>query len=102
MNSKVVLVALREFTENLRTKAFWLGILMFPLLITVAMIVPSLLERAKGIRQFAVVDEQEGKCYDSLERKSLVFSPDSWLPEMERGIRRGYSWLEQPMKLDFG
>ena len=55
-----------------------------------------------GGQQFAVVDEQEGKCYDSSERKSLVFSPDFRPPEMELGIRGGYSWLEQPMKLDIG
>lgn len=54
--SEVYLVARREYLENLRTKAFWIGILTFPLIITLALCVPLLLARAKEARTFAVLD----------------------------------------------
>jgi ABC-2 type transport system permease protein len=56
LNSKIYLVAQRELVENVRTKAFWIGILLFPVLISLMMVVPSWLERAKSTRQYAVVD----------------------------------------------
>ncbi|MCC7264657.1 MAG: ABC transporter permease [Candidatus Latescibacteria bacterium] len=54
--SEVYLVARREYLENLRTKAFWIGILTFPLIITLGICVPLLLARAKEVRTFAVLD----------------------------------------------
>ena len=54
--SEVYLIARREYLENLRTKAFWIGILTFPLIISLALGVPMLLARAKEARTFAVLD----------------------------------------------
>ena len=56
-NSKIVLIAHREFMENVRTKGFWISILVFPLLIGAMIVVPTLLERARDARQFAVIDQ---------------------------------------------
>ena len=50
-------VGWREFAVNARTKGFWLGILLFPVVIVVASTVPVLLA-AKGVstRHFVLVD----------------------------------------------
>ena len=53
---KIFLIAQREYMANVRTKGFWLGILFFPVLLAASIAVPMLLERAKGARQYAVVD----------------------------------------------
>ncbi len=53
---KIWLVAQREFLENVRTKSFWIGILIFPLILTAAIVVPALLEKTRQARPFAVLD----------------------------------------------
>lgn len=78
--SKAYLVARREYIENIRTKAFWIGIFMFPLLITLSMVVPTLLERAKSARHYAVVD-QSGWLLEEVERRGE-------LPDLERVFER--------------
>jgi len=50
------LVATREFLENARTKAFWIGIFIVPVIIIIAMFVPSLLDKAKDARKYAIID----------------------------------------------
>mgnify|MGYP003694120375 CR=1 FL=1 len=40
----VWLVATREYAENAKTKGFWIGILIFPLLLMVSMKLPKFLE----------------------------------------------------------
>jgi len=54
--SKALLVALREYIENLRTKTFWLGILSFPVILVLAVALPAWLERARSPRRYAVLD----------------------------------------------
>jgi ABC-2 type transport system permease protein len=54
--SKAILVAQREFMENVRTKTFWIGILSFPVLLTALIVVPMWLEKTKDVRKYAVVD----------------------------------------------
>jgi ABC-2 type transport system permease protein len=51
------LVALREYVENAKTKGFWIGIFMLPIVLFLSFQVPMLLER-KGtpIRYFALLD----------------------------------------------
>ncbi len=56
MSNKTLIVASREFVENMRTKAFWLGILLVPILIVAGIVVPLWLEKAKGIRKYVVID----------------------------------------------
>lgn len=55
--SKVFLVAEREYIENLRTKAFWISILMFPVMLSISMIVPRILAKTKDVRRYAVIDQ---------------------------------------------
>ncbi|PIE03160.1 MAG: hypothetical protein CSA81_03245 [Acidobacteria bacterium] len=56
---KAYLVAKREYIENLTTKTFWLGILLFPVIITLSVAVPVLLEKEKDARVFAVIDHSD-------------------------------------------
>ena len=53
---RIFLVAQREYLANVRTKGFWFGILFFPVILSASILVPMLLERTKGARQYAVVD----------------------------------------------
>ena len=71
--NKAFLVALREFKENIQTKTFWIGILAFPVILTLAIMVPMWLEKTKDIRQYAVID-QSGWLLEAVEEKAA--SPD--------------------------
>jgi ABC-2 type transport system permease protein len=57
MNSKTYLVAEREYLENLKTKTFWIGIVSFPVILSLAILVPMWLEKNKDVRKYAVIDE---------------------------------------------
>lgn len=62
------LVALREFAENAKTKGFWVGLLMFPIMIVIGMQVPQFLrEKATPTRNFVLVD-RSGKYEEIVER----------------------------------
>ncbi|MBT5710452.1 hypothetical protein HOI71_05365, partial [Candidatus Poribacteria bacterium] len=50
-------VAAREYRENVQTKAFWLGILILPVILAASIALPTLFERTKDARRYAVVDE---------------------------------------------
>src|SRR5688572_12125582 len=51
------LVALREYVENAKTKGFWIGIFMLPLVLFLSFQIPIFLEK-KGapVRHFVLVD----------------------------------------------
>ena len=53
---KSLLVAQREIIEQVKTKGFWIGILLFPIIIVGAIGLPIYIERAKSVRTFAVRD----------------------------------------------
>jgi len=65
---RIFLVAQREFLENIKTKGFWIGILIFPVLLTAMIAVPQLLERTRSSRRFAVVD-QSGWILNAVEQR---------------------------------
>ena len=71
MSSKTYLVAEREYLENVRTKTFWIGIAIVPILIAIAIGVQAFLRKAKDVRTYAIVDH----------------SPDGWLSR--EVLRRG-------------
>ncbi|MBM3279429.1 MAG: ABC transporter permease [Candidatus Handelsmanbacteria bacterium] len=112
--SEVYLVAQREYLENLRTKAFWIGILTFPLIITLGICVPILLARAKEARSFAVLDhsgfllrqvEEQAAAQDlaaafsraaeAYRRGGPAFAE---LPEALRGLALGLLPLEETQR----
>ena len=76
------LVARREFLDTVRTKTFWIGILSFPVILGLAVVVPMWLERSADVRRYAVVDRSgwladliliEG---DPFEDISVLENPD--------------------------
>lgn len=55
-----LLIALREYAENAKTKGFWISIAFFPLLLWASIAVPRLLEeKARQTRYFAMVDRSK-------------------------------------------
>lgn len=66
---KILLVAQREFFDNARTKGFWIGVFIFPVMLTLALVVPTLLEKTKDARHYAVVD-QSGWLLPAVERRA--------------------------------
>ena len=50
------LVAVREYLENVRTRGFWLSILLMPLLLLLLATVPLLLAGAEGPAPYSVLD----------------------------------------------
>ena len=67
---KALLVASRDYTENLKTKAFWIGILSVPVLIILSVVIPVVLERAKDARRYAVLD-QSGWLLAAVEERAV-------------------------------
>ncbi|KAA3609022.1 MAG: ABC transporter permease [Planctomycetota bacterium] len=66
-------VAMREYAENAKTKGFWVGLLLFPVIIAVAFQVPSYLEeKATPTRNFVLVD-QSG-LYEEVVDKAVLRS----------------------------
>lgn len=53
---RMLLIALRELLENVRTKGFWISILMMPVILALVGIVPILAESTRSAKVFAVVD----------------------------------------------
>ena len=57
--SKTLMVAQREFMENMRTKTFWIGVLVAPIGIAVFYGVMFLLANSTDVRKYAVVDHSQ-------------------------------------------
>ncbi len=96
--SKAYLVARREFLENVRTKAFWIGIFLFPIVITVMMVAPTLLERAKLTRTYAVVDRSGWLLEEVEERAALPDLQKVFTTALER-VRSGEGTGDMPEAL---
>ncbi|HEB54039.1 MAG TPA: ABC transporter permease, partial [bacterium] len=69
MASKTMLVAQREFLENIRTKTFWIGIVIVPVLIAASIGLGTLLRKFKQVQQYAVVDLGDGQLAERAERE---------------------------------
>ncbi len=70
MANKTLLVAQRELLENLRTKTFWIGILAFPILISISMGAGWVLNKFKEQQKYAVVDLSEQAIGPRIERQA--------------------------------
>ncbi|MBI4879615.1 MAG: ABC transporter permease [Planctomycetes bacterium] len=79
MRSKSLLVANREYVENLRTKMFWVGILFFPIILVLSIVVPRWLEGRKDVRRYAVLD-RSGFLLERIEERSAM-------PDLEKVFR---------------
>jgi ABC-2 type transport system permease protein len=56
-----LLVALREFSDHVKTKGFWIGILMLPIILFLSFKVPMMLDEMARPMRFFVVDDPHGK-----------------------------------------
>jgi ABC-2 type transport system permease protein len=54
---RALLVAQREFLENVRTKGFWIGILMLPLMLTLVLAIPLVVESSRDAKTYVVIDQ---------------------------------------------
>lgn len=79
MSNKTWLVARREVLENIRTKGFWVGVLMLPILMVVSVALPRFLEGQKEVRKYAVVD-QSGWMLAAIDEQASM-------PDMKRVLR---------------
>lgn len=70
MANKTLLVAQREYLENIRTKTFWIGILAFPILIGISIGAGFVLNKLKQTQSYAVVDLSEDKIGPEIERQA--------------------------------
>ncbi len=98
--SEVYLIARREYLENLRTKAFWIGILTFPLIITLAICVPMFLARAKEARRFAVLDHS-GFLLGQVEEKVAAQDLNAAFERAATAYRQGgpaFDELPRPLR----
>lgn len=87
----ILLVAQREFVENARTKSFWIGILIFPVILGLFFVVPTLLERTKGARRYAVID-RSGWLLEAVDHEILTDDLATALrAAAERAAREGDS-----------
>ena len=51
-----LLIALREFAENAKTKGFWIGIFTLPVILAISLFVSTKLAKSEPSRYFVVVD----------------------------------------------
>ena len=58
---KTLIVAQREFVENLRTKTFWIGIFALPVLFALSIFVARFMEKNKDVRSYAILDRSQGE-----------------------------------------
>jgi ABC-2 type transport system permease protein len=80
---KAVLIAQREIMAQLRTKGFWIGILLFPVIITLGIGAPLFIERAKSVRTYAVRDSS-GWLAAAVEREAAASDTRRLLLEAQR------------------
>lgn len=100
------LVARREFLENARTKGFWIGLFLFPVILFLSGFVPRVLEkRATPTRHFVLIDqtgEFESVVQSRLERlhqrkllQALTEHVMKWAKRPEPGPRGAAVDLEK-------
>lgn len=82
-----LLIARREFVENAKTKGFWIGIFMFPLLIAGGIGISTWLARSESARYFVMVD-QSGEFAESIERSVEIAYQRSVLGALGRYVQQ--------------
>jgi len=91
----IFLIALREFAENAKTKGFWIGLLMLPLMIAIGIGVSGSLARAEPSRYFIVVDKS-GVFADSIERSIAWAHQRAVLQALGEYVRKNLRTGEHP------
>ncbi|MEM8996330.1 MAG: hypothetical protein AAGF23_16205, partial [Acidobacteriota bacterium] len=79
LDAKTRLVAAREVVENVRTKAFWIGILMFPVIVALSIAIPMLIEKNRSARHYTVIDRSDW-LLEAVEKRAAF-------PDLEKVFR---------------
>ncbi len=90
---RVFLVARREFLEHLRTKTFWIGIFSFPVILTLAILVPAWLEGKVSVRDYAVLDHSHWLAA-AVEEKASIPDLAKVFSGLKEAFRKGGKALE--------
>jgi ABC-2 type transport system permease protein len=80
---KLLLVAQRDIIAQLKTKGFWIGIFLFPVIIIASVGGPIFIERQKGVRMYAVRDSS-GWLAAAVEQQAAVSDTRRLLMESQR------------------
>ncbi|MBL9076152.1 MAG: ABC transporter permease [Planctomycetes bacterium] len=70
MASKTLLVAQREYLDNVRTKTFWLGILAFPAIFALAIGIGWVMNKTKATQAYTVLDLTAARLGDRIEQNA--------------------------------
>ena len=62
----IVLIAIREYLENIKTKGFWLGVLLFPVIFIAIFFFSNKLASSAPIRHYLLID-QSGQYAEAVE-----------------------------------
>lgn len=68
MANKSLLVAQREYLENVRTKTFWIGILALPIILVISIGAGWVLNKFKQVQTYAVLDLGGDQLGERIER----------------------------------
>lgn len=60
------LIALREYAENVKTKGFWIGILLFPMILIAVFVFQTVLAESAPTRHYILID-QSGRYAEAVE-----------------------------------
>src|SRR5688572_365390 len=80
---KALLVAQREILETLKTKGFWIGVLLFPAIFAMMTVGPVWLEKKKSVRTY-VVRDSSGWLAREVEREGAVLDTRRLLLEAQK------------------
>jgi len=67
---RILLVAVREFMENVRTKGFWLGVIVLPIMLVAAFEIPDILEERGSPTRYFILADRDGS-FESVVDESL-------------------------------
>lgn len=90
-----LLIALREYAENAKTKGFWIGLFMFPVLIGMSLGASALLARAEPSRYFVLID-QSGGVAESIEQSIEYQHQRSVLRALGEYVRQHLRGTQRP------
>lgn len=96
MANKTLLVAQREYLDNVRTKTFWLGILAFPAIFAISIGVGWLMQKTKAQQTYAVLDYSVGALAEKVEHaaRSGDFAWSFKRLARDAGIKEGHPMLQ--------
>jgi ABC-2 type transport system permease protein len=66
---RLVLIAVREYLENVRTKAFLIAVFMTPVLLGLSFLIPALLEKTRPEARRIAVADVTGELLDAFEKR---------------------------------